>query len=170
MTTVTVTPPPVTKLSEVAPSGLLTLNVNGNDKELIGIEPYYTLSFVLREKLGLVGTKVGCNEGECGTCAVIVDGKSVYSCIMLAMNAAGKKILTIEGLANGQTLGPIQQKFFDAGASQCGFCTPGFIMATKALLDEKPTPTLAEVKEGLSGHICGCGHTTRIVSAVSGAY
>jgi len=150
--------------------GLITLTVNGETQMVLNVKPYYTLAFVLRERLGLTGTKVGCDRGDCGTCTVIVDGQAVYSCLMLAMDAVGKDILTIEGLADGLTLHPVQQAFYDYSAVQCGYCQPGYIMAAVALKDEKPNPTLDEVKEGLSGHICPCGHTTRMVEAVLGGY
>ena len=150
--------------------GLLTLTVNGETHMVTNVKPYHTLNFVLREKLCLPGTKNGCDRGDCGTCTVIVDGQAVYSCLMLAMDTEGKDILTIEGLSDGITLHPVQQRFHDYSAVQCGFCTPGFIMAAVALLDENPNPTLYEAKVGLSGHVCTCGHTTRIVEAVLGGY
>lgn len=150
--------------------GLLTLTVNGETHMVTNIKPYYTLNFVLREMLGLPGTKCGCDRGDCGTCTVIVDGQPVYSCLTLAMDAEGKDILTIEGLSDGITLHPVQQRFYDLSAIQCGYCTPGFIMAAKALLDENPNPTVYEAKVALSGHLCTCGHTTRIVEAVAGGY
>jgi carbon-monoxide dehydrogenase small subunit len=121
---------------------------------------------VLKERLGLPGLKIGCDQGTCGTCAVIVDGKSILSCMMLAIEAEGKEILTIEGLSDNINLHPIQQAFVDNDAVQCGYCAPGFIMAAKSLLDENPSPTFDEVREGLSGHICPCGNSKRMVEAV----
>lgn len=149
----------------VAVEALTTLNVNGKTYKL-EVKPNWSLVFVLREKLGLTGTKIGCDRGTCGTCTVIVDGRSVYSCMMLAIEADGSDILTIEGLSDGITLHPVQQAFVDGDASQCGYCIPGFIMSAKALLDKKPSPTRDEVREALSGHICICGNTKKIVDAV----
>ncbi len=145
--------------------GLINLTVNGHAYEL-KVKSNWSLAFVLREKLGLTGTKIGCDRGSCGTCTIIVDGKPVYSCMMLAMEADGRNIVTIEGLSDGITLHPVQQAFVDNDASQCGYCTPGFIMSAKALLDRNPNPTRDEVREALSGHICICGHTKKIVDAV----
>lgn len=144
---------------------LINLVVNGRPYEL-KVESSWTLAFVIREKLGLMGTKIGCDRGSCGTCAVIVDGKSVYSCMILAAEADGGDIMTIEGLSDGLTLHPIQQAFIDNDASQCGYCIPGFIISAKALLDANPNPTRDEIREALSGHICNCGHTKKIVDAV----
>ena len=144
---------------------LINLVVNGRQYEL-KVESSWTLAFVIREKLGLMGTKIGCDRGSCGTCAVIVDGKPVYSCMILAVEADGGDIMTIEGLSDGLTLHPIQQAFIDNDASQCGYCIPGFIISAKALLDVNPNPTRDEVREALSGHICNCGHTKKIVDAV----
>ncbi len=145
--------------------GLSTLTVNGKST-VLEIEPEWTLAFVLREKLGLPGLKQGCDRGSCGTCTIIVDGKAVYSCMMLAIEAEGKAIETIEGLSDGITLGSVQQAFYDGDAIQCGFCTPGYLMAAKALLDSNPNPTRDEVREALSGHLCICGTQKRIVDAV----
>jgi aerobic-type carbon monoxide dehydrogenase small subunit (CoxS/CutS family) len=145
--------------------GIIRLNVNGRIYEL-KVKPDWSLAFVIREKLGLTGTKVGCDRGSCGTCTVIADGRPVYSCMMLAVAADGSDIVTIEGLSDGTTLHPMQQAFIDNDAAQCGYCTPGFIMSAKALLDTSPSPTLDEVREALSGHICICGHTKKIIDAV----
>lgn len=145
--------------------GLIRLIVNGNPYEL-KVKPHWTLAFILREKLGLTGTKIGCDRGSCGICTVIVDGKPIYSCMMLAVDADGRNIVTIEGLSDGIMLNPVQQAFVDNDASQCGYCTPGFIMSAKALLDSNPAPTRDEVREAFSGHICICGHTKKVVDAV----
>ena len=145
--------------------GLGMLTVNGKNHYLI-LKPYWSLAFVLREKLGLPGTKIGCDRGTCGTCTVIADGRAVYSCMMLAMEAEGMDITTVEGLSDGITLSSVQQAFVNNNAVQCGYCIPGFIMAAKALLDKKTSPTRDEVREALSGHICICGHTKNIVDAV----
>ena len=119
-----------------------------------------------RDKLGLTGTKIACNEGVCGSCTVLLDGKPIYSCLKLACDVGGQEILTIEGLARGENLHPVQQAFLDVGSAQCGFCTTGFIMTTKALLDKVPDPKIDEVKQALSGNICRCTDYTGYVEAV----
>lgn len=124
-----------------------------------------TLAEFLREALGLTGTKVGCNRGECGSCTVLVDGKPLYSCGMLAVEAAGKEVLTIEGLAEGQRLHPLQEAFMDHDALQCGYCTPGMLLSVKALLDENPHPTEEEVRQGIDGNLCRCGCYPNIIKA-----
>jgi len=150
-----------------APAGLTTLSVNGDDY-LVRVKPEWSLAFVLREKLGLPGTKIGCERGTCGTCTVIADGRAVYSCMMLAIEAEGKDIETVEGLSDGITLSSVQQAFVNSSASQCGHCTPGFLMAATALLDKKSSPTRDEVREALSGHICTCGEIKHFIDAVLG--
>jgi carbon-monoxide dehydrogenase small subunit len=145
--------------------GLIEITVNGKPY-LCKVKPNWSLVFVLREKLGLTGTKIGCDRGTCGTCTVIVDGRPVYSCMVLATEADGSDIQTIEGISDGITLHPIQQAFVDNDAVQCGYCIPGFIMSAKALLDKNSNPTRDEVREALSGHLCICGHTKKIVDAV----
>ena len=147
--------------------GLITLTVNGNN-HVVQVKPNWTLAFVLREKLGLTGVKVSCDRATCGHCTVIVDGKAVYSCALLAIEADGKVIETVEGLSDGVTLSPLQQSFVDHQAFQCGYCTPGFLMVAKALLDEKPNPTIDEAREALSGHLCVCGNYKRVVEAILG--
>jgi len=147
----------------------IVLEVNG-EKERVHIEPWWNLARVLRQELGLIGVKAGCEEGDCGTCTVLVDGKAVKSCLMLAMKARGKAITTIEGLQKGDgRLHPIQQAFIDHFASQCGYCTPGMILAAKALLDVNPRPTEDEVKRWLSGNLCRCTGYVKIVEAVMAA-
>jgi carbon-monoxide dehydrogenase small subunit len=142
------------------------LRVNGTDEELY-IEPWWTLARVLREELNLTGTKVSCGTGDCGSCAVLVDGKVVKSCIYLAMKARGKEILTIEGLRGEDGgLHPIQQAFIEHFAIQCGYCTPGMILTAKALLDENPDPTEEEVREALAGNLCRCTGYVKIVEAI----
>lgn len=133
------------------------------------VEPNEMLLDIIREKVGLTGTKKGCDSGECGACTVILDGQSVNSCIVPAIEVGGKEILTIEGLARGQELHPIQEAFISEGAVQCGFCTPGMIMSTKALLDSNPHPSNQEICQGLAGNLCRCTGYGRIVAAVEKA-
>jgi carbon-monoxide dehydrogenase small subunit len=139
--------------------------VNGRSYE-IPIEPQMTLVEVLRDKLDITGTKISCGAGECGACTVLIEGKPVLSCLTLAITAREKNILTIEGLAKGNDLHPIQKAFIDNGAIQCGFCTPGMILTTKALLDENPNPTRREVRKALAGNLCRCTGYVKIVDAV----
>ena len=145
---------------------LITLRVNGLEEEVY-VEPWWSLASVLREELGLTGLKVGCDDGMCGACTVLVDGNAVKSCLLLAIKARGKDILTIEGLKgkNGE-LHPLQEAFIEHFAVQCGYCTPGMILAAKALLDENPDATEEEVKKGLSGNLCRCTGYTKIIEAV----
>ncbi len=147
---------------------VIVLNVNNVDYEVM-VNPQDLLINVLRRNLGFSGTKKGCGQGDCGTCTVIIDGKRVLACIMLAMACQGKKIQTIEGLDDSGKLDPIQQAFLDKGAVQCGFCTPGMIMSAKALLDENPDPTMDEIKRGLSGNLCRCTGYIKIAEAVETA-
>lgn len=142
--------------------------VNGKPREAI-IEPHMTLIEVLRDQLDLTGTKHSCGIGTCGACTVLIDGEPVLSCCVLAITAREKNILTIEGLAKGSTLHPIQKAFVDYGAIQCGFCTPGMILTTKALLNKHPNPTREEVKVALSGNLCRCTGYVKIVDAVLAA-
>ena len=142
------------------------MTVNGTDRS-VDVPPNETLLQVLRERLDLTGTKEGCGTGDCGACTVIVDGKALNSCLMLAMEADGCEVLTIEGLAKGGELDPIQRAYKHHAALQCGYCTPGFVMATKALLDRNPDPTDDQIKEALVGNICRCTGYTKIVEAVA---
>jgi carbon-monoxide dehydrogenase small subunit len=148
---------------------LIKFRVNGMEEEVF-VEPWRSLAEVLREELGLTGTKIGCNTGNCGTCTVLLDGKAVKSCLLLAPKASGKDIITIEGLRgeNGE-LHPLQLAFIEHFAIQCGYCTPGMIMASKALLDENPSPTEEEVRKGLAGNLCRCTGYVKIVEAVLAA-
>ena len=143
----------------------IQLKVNG-DLHRVEIEPAETLLHVLRERLGLTGTKEGCGEGDCGACTILVDGKSVNSCIYPAIQADGCEILTVEGVEKSEKLSAIQKAFVDYGAVQCGFCSPGMIMATCALLDENKNPTEEEIRRGLSGNICRCTGYQAMVDAV----
>lgn len=147
---------------------LVTLNVNGREYEL-AIAPERTLTQALRDDLGLLGTKEGCGVGDCGACTVIMDGKPVNSCLILAVQAAGSEITTIEGIAGAEGLHPIQQAFVELGAIQCGFCTPGMILSAKSLLDANPQPTESEIREALSGNLCRCTGYQKIVEAVQDA-
>ena len=143
----------------------VTLNVNGESYDL-DIEPNRTLLHVLREEVGLTGTKEGCSIGVCGACSVIADGRLVSSCLTLAVACHEKEITTIEGLAKDGVLHPLQQAFIEYGGFQCGICTPGQIMAAKALLDENPAPTVDEVKEWMSGNLCRCTGYYKILESV----
>jgi carbon-monoxide dehydrogenase small subunit len=144
---------------------MTVLKVNGRPVE-ISDRGDRTLASALREDLGLIGARVSCAEGECGSCTILVDGLPMTSCLMLAQQAEGKNITTIEGLADGDNLHPIQQAFIDEQGFQCGFCTPGLILSTKAFLEENPNPTADEVSVGMSGNICRCGAYPYIVKAV----
>jgi len=146
----------------------IVLKVNGINYQ-VSIEPWRTLVEVLRETLGLTGTKKSCNEGECGACTVMMDGKPVSSCLVLAIDAQGKEILTIEGLSEGEKLHPIQEAFLKHGAIQCGFCTSGMVMSAKAFLDENPKPTVAEVRKAISGNLCRCTGYQHIVDSIMAA-
>lgn len=144
---------------------LLKLRVNGEEYEEY-VSPSWTLLRVLRDVIGLTGTKQGCEDGYCGACTVLVNGKAVKSCLMLAHQAQGKDVVTVEGLAKNGQLDPLQQAFIDAFAVQCGYCTPGMIMAAKALLAENPHPTEDEIRETLQGNLCRCTGYKKIVEAV----
>lgn len=148
----------------------ITLTVNGEEHGL-QTAPTETLADALREKLGLTGTKIMCNEGECGACTVLMDGKPVCSCLILAVECEGKDILTIEGLADPATgeLHPIQKTFVERSGMQCGVCTSGMILTAKALLDETPNPSEDEVREALAGNLCRCGNYKRITECVLAA-
>lgn len=157
-------PPLVEGLSYVP----VELKINGR-RYALTIEARRTLADVLRTELNLTGTKIGCDRAECGACTVIVDGRAMYGCSLLAVNVQGREIETIEGLAKNGRLHPLQEAFIEYDAYQCGFCTPGQILAGKAFLDKKKSPTLAEVKQALSGNICRCGAYHHIFEAVLAA-
>ena len=147
---------------------LLEFNLNGQPVA-VEVAPGDLLANVLRDKLGRIGTKIGCGEGECGACTVLIDGVSTLSCIYPAMKVQGRQVTTIEGLSPKGTLHPIQEAYVEHFASQCGYCTPGFIMSTAALLQENPSPTRAEIMRGLSGNLCRCTGYYQIVDAVEDA-
>src|SRR6187551_758161 len=144
----------------------ISLNVNGKPLRL-EIEPRVTLLDALRMRADLTGSKRGCDRGACGACTMLVDGRPVYACSTLAIEVQGKQIRSVEGLANGDTLHPVQQAFCDKDALMCGFCTPGFIMASVGLLEKTPNPTPEQIRKGLDGNICRCGTFNRIFEAVS---
>jgi carbon-monoxide dehydrogenase small subunit len=146
----------------------ITITVNGKSYEL-RVKPWATLLDCLRDDLGLTGTKEGCGLGECGACTVLMDGTSVNACLVMAPEADGKEIITIEGLAQGDTLHPIQAAFVKHGAIQCGFCTAGMVLAAKALLDENPDPTDEEIRRGIAGNFCRCTGYTKIFTAIRAA-
>lgn len=143
---------------------MIRLNVNGEIYEK-RVDVAVTLAEFLRDDLGLTGTKIGCNEGECGACTVIYNGKPVNSCLVTAAETDGGEVLTIEGLA-GEELHPLQQAFLDAGAVQCGFCTPGMIMSAKAILDQNPHPTREYIRKNMEGNICRCTGYNRIIDSI----
>ena len=144
------------------------LTINGLTHHLF-VEPRWSLLFVLRERLGFTGTKVGCERGECGTCTVLIDDKPRYACMTLAVEAEGKQITTLEGLMNGEELGPVQKAFAEEDAFQCGYCTPGQIMAVEGLLRAKPEPSMDEIRIGVSGNLCRCGIYAHIFKAAGHA-
>ncbi len=144
---------------------IVRLIVNGEPHDL-AIEPNQLLIEVLRDQLGLTGTKHSCGAGNCGACTVLMDGTPILSCMTLAVAARDREITTIEGLAEGEVLHPIQKAFVDHGAIQCGYCTPGMILSAKALLEKKPHPTEEEIREGIAGNICRCTGYTKIVEAI----
>jgi carbon-monoxide dehydrogenase small subunit len=144
------------------------LAINGN-RVALDVEPHQTLLEALRDQAGLTGTKECCSEGECGACTVLLNGRAVTSCLVLAAEAENAEVITIEGLSTGGTLDALQQAFVASGAVQCGFCIPGMIMSAKYLLMTNPSPTIAEIKEGLVGNLCRCGGYSRIVAAVAEA-
>jgi len=143
----------------------ITTTINGEEAEYL-CEPQETLLDVLRDQVGLTGTKEGCSSGDCGACSVMLDGRLVCSCLVLGVEAAGKAVETIEGMADGESLHPLQQKFLEEAALQCGFCTPGVLVAAKALLDTNNNPTETEVRYWLAGNLCRCTGYDKIIRAV----
>jgi carbon-monoxide dehydrogenase small subunit len=146
----------------------LTMTLNG-EPVTVEVEPFDLLVDVLRDKLGLTGTKIGCSEGECGACTVIMGGQAVLSCLLPAMKAHGQEVVTVEGLSHGDELHPLQQAFIEKGAVQCGYCTPGLLMSAKALLDETPRPTVEEIEEAIAGNLCRCTGYVQIIEAIETA-
>lgn len=146
----------------------VVLDVNGRTHRLL-VEPRWSLLYVLRERLGLTATKLGCERGECGVCTVLVDDKTRYSCMMLAVEAQGKKITTLEGLMQGEELGVVQKAFVEEDAYQCGYCTPGQVMAVEGLLRANPSPTIDDIRHGVSGNLCRCGAYAHIFKAAERA-
>lgn len=147
------------------PKTLLRLRVNGEDHD-VAAAPHKTLLEVLREEMGLTGTKHGCELGECGTCTVLVDGEPVLSCLALPVELEGREITTVEGMAPPGRLHPLQQAFAELGAAQCGYCTPGMLLTAEALLDRNPRPTRDEIRTALAGNLCRCTGYTKILDAV----
>jgi carbon-monoxide dehydrogenase small subunit len=142
--------------------------LNGQSHEL-SVQPWKTLLQLIREDLKLTGTKEGCGHGECGSCTVLMEGKTVNSCLVPALEADNKEIITIEGLSEGETLHPIQESFVSHSGMQCGFCTPGMIMSAKALLDSNPDPSEEEIREGIAGNFCRCTGYTKIIESIGAA-
>ncbi len=147
---------------------LIQCTVNGEEHAVLA-DPRDTLLELLRDRLELTGTKEGCSNGNCGTCTVLVDGEPVNACLMLAVEAPGHEIVTIEGISGGAELSPIQEALVDHGGTQCGFCTPGIVMSAKALLDANPRPTEAEIRHAIAGNLCRCTGYDKIVRAIAAA-
>jgi carbon-monoxide dehydrogenase small subunit len=143
----------------------IELNINGDTHEVL-VSPNNTLLEVLRDKLGLMGTKRGCDLGACGACTVLIDGEAYLSCVLLAVDASGKEIMTIEGLAEGGDLHPLQSAFVEKGGLQCGFCTPGMILTAKAIMDEEDYPTEEVIKRKMAGNLCRCTGYKKIIEAI----
>ena len=153
---------------QIAPAGdltPLTLVVNGKKRRTF-VEPRWTLLYVLRDVFGMTGTKPGCERGECGACTILIDGQARYACMILALEVEGREITTIEGMMLGEQPGPVQQAFIEEDGFQCGFCTPGQVMAAESLLRQKPDPSIDEIREGMSGNLCRCGAYKHIFKAV----
>jgi len=157
-------PAEAVEVIEPGESARITLHINGRKHNLL-VEPRWSLLFVLREHFGLTGTKVGCERGECGACTVLIDNVPRYACMTLAVEADGREITTLEGLMKGEELGPVQQAFVEKDAFQCGYCTPGQIMAVEGLLRKNPAPKLDEARRATSGNICRCGVYPNIANA-----
>jgi xanthine dehydrogenase YagT iron-sulfur-binding subunit len=158
------------KAEEAKPEQIVRVDLLINSRQYrLMVESRWSLLYVLREKIGLTGSKVGCERGECGACTVLIDSIPRYACMTLAVEAQGSEIVTVEGLMDGERLGPVQQAFAEKDAFQCGYCTPGQIMAAEGLLRANPAPEPDEIRRGMSGNICRCGAYTHIVKAVAQA-
>jgi xanthine dehydrogenase YagT iron-sulfur-binding subunit len=158
-------PPPPAPLEDMS---AVWLTVNGRRHRVL-VEPRWSLLYVIRERVGLTGSKQGCERGECGACTVLIDGAPRYACMTLALEAEGTEITTVEGLMHGEELGPVQQAFVEKDAMQCGFCTPGQVMAAEGLLRAVPQPSIDQIREGLSGNLCRCGCYQHLFQAVARA-
>jgi len=146
----------------------ISFKINGETMSM-DVQPHWTLLRLIREELGLTGTKEGCGEGECGSCTILLNGKPINSCLVLAIDVDGKSVTTIEGLADGEDLHPLQTAFVGKGAIQCGFCTPGMILAAKGLLDRQPSPSEEEIRLEMSGNLCRCTGYAKIIEAIQTA-
>lgn len=155
---------PATEVMKPEEMAKVTLRINERRYRVL-VEPRWSLLYVIREELGLTGTKVGCERGECGACTVLLDGVPRYACMILAVEAEGSEITTLEGLQHGEALGPVQEAFLEEDAFQCGYCTPGQIMAVEGLLRKTPDPTIDEIRRGVSGNLCRCGAYGHIFKA-----
>ena len=160
--------PPAPPTSEPEDGSAMWLTVNGRRHRVL-VEPRWSLLYVIRERLGLTGSKVGCERGECGACTVLIDGVPRYACMTLALEAEGAEVTTVEGLMHGEELGPVQQAFVEKDAMQCGFCTSGQVVAAEGLLRAVPEPTIEQIREGLSGNLCRCGCYQHLFQAVARA-
>jgi len=165
VTTGTLAAEPAAEIITPGEMSRITLQVNGRRHRIL-IEPRWSLLFAIREKLGLTGTKIGCERGECGACTVLINGQPRYACLILAAEAEGMEITTLEGLMKGEDLGSVQQAFVENDAFQCGYCTPGQIMAAEGLLRANPEPSIEEIRRGMSGNLCRCGTYPNIFKAV----
>lgn len=159
---------PAQEIQAVGDTNTITLAVNGSKRKVV-VEPRWSLLYVVRDILGLTGTKIGCERGECGACTLLIDGKPRYACMILAVEAQEHEITTLEGLMDGEKLGTVQQAFAEEDAFQCGFCTPGQIMAVEGLLRQNPTPTIDQIRTGMSGNLCRCAAYQHIFRAAAKA-
>ena len=159
---------PAQEIQAVGDTNTITLAVNGSKRKVV-VEPRWSLLYVVRDILGLTGTKIGCERGECGACTLLIDGKPRYACMILAVEAQEHEITTLEGLMDGEKLGTVQQAFAEEDAFQCGFCTPGQIMAVEGLLRQNPNPTIDQIRTGMSGNLCRCAAYQHIFRAAAKA-
>jgi xanthine dehydrogenase YagT iron-sulfur-binding subunit len=159
---------PAQEIEATGQTATINLSINGSTRRIL-VEPRWSLLYVVREVLGLTATKLGCDRGECGACTVLIDGKPRYACMTLAVEAQGHEITTLEGLMDGEKLSPVQQAFAEEDAFQCGFCTPGQIMAAEGLLRQNPNPDIDQIRTGMSGNLCRCGAYQHIFRGVAKA-